>query len=197
MVYTAVFLKQRMDTILMCSATKPLCSFSHVKLCTEIQLWCHFLYYLQCRWLSWAESHSRYNTCSTITCGDKACWSCVPGSTKEVTSHLPWKPFHSQEAHVKILFCGDFQSHSATVFQHAVIFLLWIFISWSSVYKFAFCYVGILHGWTQHTVSSWLLTVAFLISVLPATFINLDSLFTAIWWMKILNRAKPSVSFPY
>lgn len=79
----------------MCSATKLRCSFSHVKLCTEIQLWCHFLYHLQCRWLSWAEnlSHSRYNTCSTITCSDEACWSCVPGSTKDLASHLPWKPF--------------------------------------------------------------------------------------------------------
>lgn len=85
-----------MDTVLIYSATKSLCSFSHVKLCTEVQLWCHFLYQLQCRWLSWAESlnHSKYNTCSTITCGDMACWSCVPGSTKELTSHSPWKPFH-------------------------------------------------------------------------------------------------------
>lgn len=92
----AVFLKQWMGTVLIYSATKSLCSFSHVKLCTEIQLWFHFLYQLQCRWLSWAESlnQSRYNTCSTITCGVMACWSCVPGNTKEPTSPSPWKPFH-------------------------------------------------------------------------------------------------------
>lgn len=80
----------------MCSATKLLCSFPHAKLCTETQLQCHFLYHLQCGWLSWAVSldHSRYNTCSTITRDDETCWSCVPGSTKELTSHLPWKPFH-------------------------------------------------------------------------------------------------------
>lgn len=92
----AVFLKQWMDTVLIYSATKSLDSFSHVKLCTGVQSWCHFLYQLHCRWLSWAESlnHSRYNTCSTITRGDMACWSCVPGSTKELATHSPWKPFH-------------------------------------------------------------------------------------------------------
>lgn len=112
-VYAAVFLKQRMDTILMCSATKLLCSFSHIKLCTEIQLWCHFLYHLQCRWLSWAESlyHSRYNTCSTIACGDEACWSCVLGALRRCQPVALEAFLHSQEAHDKILFCGDLQSH--------------------------------------------------------------------------------------
>lgn len=116
---------------------------------------------------------------------------------------------HSQVAHDKILLIKYFiilikyfsvmtsSPIQPLFFSKAVIFFLWILISCSSVYKFALCYADILHGWAQHTMSSWLLTMAFLISLLPATSINLDSLFTAIWWMQILNRVKPSASFTY
>lgn len=130
--------------LLIYSATKSLCLFSHVKLCIEIQLWCHFLYQLQCRWLSWAEglNLSRYNTCSTITRGDMACWSWVPGSANRQLT-LETLP-HTQGAHVTLSFCCNLQSCSATVFQHAVRFLFWIFISCSSVCSLAFSYVDIL-----------------------------------------------------
>lgn len=102
---------------------------------------------------------------------------------------------HTQEAHAEILFSCNLQSHSATVFQHAVSFLFWIFISCSSVCSFAFSYGDILEGGPQHTMPSRLLTAPFLISVLPANFISLDCLSTAIWQMHILNRVKPNANF--